>query len=147
MDGRLMYCFPGVPGSIHDITILKMQSSISNILTLLKKTPKEILEEKDDEEKKQDTWAIIADAGYQGAQHFVRAVLPVKGPKTIAQMEYNKEVGITRVQCERYYGRMKQEFRIMLDRYRGDHFKFVCIFKICASLLNFMLQRHPLNKN
>jgi hypothetical protein len=75
-------------------------------------------------------------------------------PKSISEEsatvdEVNENIQRTRnickaMMCSKFYGRMKVQFRIMSECFRGHEGDYAQIFRICAALTNFHIQNRPL---
>ena len=105
----------------------------------------------EEDEDAPDTWSLMGDKGFQGAQHRMKIVLPHKKPRnrqlTPAQNRVNNNIAGVRVIVENFYGRMVQKFRIMDIRYAYDKQVYPLLFQLCVSLTNFDLNVNPLRRN
>jgi len=137
-DGICVFVSTHHPGSVHDLNIF--EKNVAEYQKYLQKTPEELKIMNDQE----TTWSLMADKGYQGAQNFVRVVLPTKGEGGRAQNDENRKIAIERIIIENFYGRLKQKFGIIREVYRGDHRHYDQIFKICVALTNYSLEISPL---
>ena len=82
---------------------------------------------------------IIGDKGYQcDSEDYI--ITPYKGDAlslTTSQNAFNEKLGKTRIIIENYFGRLKQRFQIMYEKYRGDKKDYAEVFTLCCALLNF----------
>ena len=133
--GLAVHIVSSIPGSIHDITILK--DSLSGIDEFLTQFPHE--------GKK-----ILADKGYVCTELSGRLITPFKGRAlTHDQIKFNEKLSKTRIKVENFFGRLKNCFLIILEKYREYRSVYGDIFVLCAGLLNFQIGvlNKPLNKN
>ena len=53
------------------------------------------------------------------------------------QNEENALISRSRIIVENFFGRLKNKFSIMSDKYRSSRDKYETFFKICSALVNF----------
>jgi hypothetical protein len=119
---RLLHVFGGVPGSVHDVTVL----AASGVLHQVPKTVQ-----------------VRVDRGYQGADKYCPAaavVSPVRKVRahavSVLGKAYNYLLSVLRMPVEHHFARLKR-FRILADIYRGDQNRHEDLFCVIAGLLNF----------
>lgn len=147
-NGQAINCVAHEPGSVSDLTILNKNIEFH----------KERLKKISDEEglqdngmlsnTYQDSWAIIMDKGYQGAQVHLRAIIPKKEPNrkllSIEDENWNKMVASDRIIVENFFGRLTKLWYVIASKYRWSEESYDTIFCICVALTNFHIQLHPL---
>jgi len=118
--GRLRYVSPSVPGSTHDLTLLRQSGAVEEI-------PADL--------------SLMADSGFQGLQHDApeRSVaLPYKGskthPLTPEQKLHNALLSRIRIVVENTLAAMKH-FRILADVFRHPLALYDRIFIAIAGLV------------
>lgn len=141
----------GVPGATHDVTIAQRHTNdIRRVVRpVFPRDPHLDVEDSDASgDEPEPARLIMVDSGYQGLQHVLPCVLPIKKrpnrPLTAAQKLHNRRVARRRVLVENYYGRMKQRHRIVADKYRGERDAYELFFKLCVALTNFHVGKYPL---
>lgn len=119
---RILHICGGLPGSVHDITVL----GGSGVLLQIPKTVK-----------------VRLDRGYQGCDKgkgkpdIQSPMRKVRGQVvTVFGKAYNHLLSVFRIPVEHHFARLKQ-FRIMADIYRGDQTQHENVFCVIAGLLNF----------
>ena len=109
-----------------------------------------IPEEKNILEDRKETWAIMADKGFQDAQNRFRAVLPAKNPRngnlTRAQEIENERIARVRILAENFYGRAIMKFKITDIKYMYDKEMYGLVIRLCFALTNFELMHRPLRR-
>ncbi|MDR0632591.1 MAG: transposase family protein [Holosporales bacterium] len=113
---RITHVSETVPGTIHDIELLRKGTKLSK------------------------GTRVYADSGYQGIQHdHEESEYPYKKPKngnlTAEEKEYNTALFKFRVRVENVLGQIKV-FRILQQRYRNKRIKFNIKFRIVAGVVN-----------
>ena len=118
----ILHVCGGLPGSVHDITVL----GGSGVLLQIPKTVK-----------------VRLDRGYQGCDKgkgkpdVQSPVRNVRGHRVTAfGKAYNHLLSVFRIPVEHHFARLKQ-FRIMANIYRGDQTRHESVFCVIAGLLNF----------
>ncbi|RQM30850.1 hypothetical protein B5M09_013202 [Aphanomyces astaci] len=113
--------------SVSDKTIFD-ENIDSHLANLAKRTGETTLE---DSELGLEQWAVLADKGYQGIQHNVRTVLPLKKPAG----------GNSPLRSKR---RMTVLPAIASDTYRWSRKSYDIVFQACLALINVHVRLHPL---
>ncbi|ETP53160.1 hypothetical protein F442_01919 [Phytophthora nicotianae P10297] len=85
-----------------------------------------------------DSWAVLADKGYQGLAADFRAITPFKKQPlrelTLEQMETNDRIAHDRVLVENYFGRLCTLWAMCSDKYRWDEGNYDMFFScVCSS--------------
>jgi hypothetical protein len=118
----LLHVFGGLPGSLHDITVLGASGVLHQIPPNVK---------------------VRLDRGYQGSDKYGGSgdlqspVRKVRGQSvTIFGKAYNHALSVLRLPVEHHFARLKG-FRILADLFRGDQNRHESIFCVVAGLLNF----------
>lgn len=149
LDGRVVHVVTTVAGATHDVTIA--QRHVNDLRRVFRPVyPHDPPLNVDDSSEEEDEPArmLLVDSGYQGLQHSLPCILPFKRrptrPLTADQKRHNRRVAKRRVLVENYYGRLKRRYRIMTDKYRGEHSNYEMFFKLCIALTNFHVAKHPL---
>ncbi|ETL48551.1 hypothetical protein L916_01859, partial [Phytophthora nicotianae] len=79
-----------------------------------------------------DSWAVLADKGYQGLAADFRAITPFKKQPlrelTLEQMETNDRIAHDRVLVENYFGRLCTLWAMCSDKYRWDEGNYDMFF-------------------
>jgi hypothetical protein len=149
--GLVLSVVAAIPGAVHDVTIA--QRSIAEIRRVVRPmeprdNDEDPVDVEDDVDDQEDGRLLMVDSGYQGLQHLLPCVLPYKKRPgrelTAPQKQHNRRMARRRVLVENYYGRLKRRYRIMTDKYRGERGAYEMFFKICVSLTNFHVIKHPL---
>ena len=86
----------------------------------------------------------MADSGYQGIQHDVRAILPIKKLKnrqlSQVQIDYRR-ISSKRIIVENVFSRL-QQWKILQIKWKGK-FKFIekykIVFSVCCPLTNLLI--------
>jgi len=93
-------------------------------------------------------WGFLCDKGYVGASKFGRAIHPKKG-KYLTRRENKKNIKISksRVIVENYYGRLKQKWGCIADKWKWDTNIYDEVFEACVYLTNYDISKHPLRDN
>ncbi|RHY96587.1 hypothetical protein DYB37_013965 [Aphanomyces astaci] len=144
LNGFAINCKKFYKGSVSDKTIFH-ENINSHLASLAKRTGETTLE---DSEPGMEQWAVLADKGYQGIQHNVRAVLPLKKPiggiLTFAEQAKNDRIASDRVIVENYFGRLKTLWATCSDTYRWSRKSYDIVFQACLALTNVHVRLHPL---
>ncbi|CAL5976148.1 Conserved_hypothetical protein [Hexamita inflata] len=126
-----MFIIAGAPGAMHDITLAKLH--VDRMKLWLGR----------------DNY-IIADLGYQGLQHDLKVLIPVKKPKgeqlTVTQKAYNTIISSQRIIVENFFGRMVNTFAFSKNIYKSCDTAYVPITKLVYALTNFHILNHPLRQ-
>ncbi|RHZ39952.1 hypothetical protein DYB31_008483, partial [Aphanomyces astaci] len=143
-NGFAIDCTKFYKGSVSDKTIFD-ENIDSHLANLAKRTGETTLE---DSEPGMEQWAVLADKGYQGIQHNVRAVLPLKKPVggilTFAEQAKNDRIASDRVIVENYFGRLKTLWATCSNTYRWSRKSYDIVFQACLTLTNVHVRLHPL---
>lgn len=123
VSGRIMHVVCGVRGIIHDKVIF----DLSGIIDLVGVRE-----------------SVMADSGYQGIQHSVRALMPFKKPRkgalTNEQKIWNRQLGRKRVLVEHVFGALKK-WTILDHRWKGRITElpfYQEVFLLCCCLYNLL---------
>ncbi len=134
------------PGSISDLVIFQGNLDFH----------KQALTKHDDDDQDNglhsvrypDNWAVLLDKGYQGAQQYVRAIIPKKKPHgkllTIEEENWNATVASDRIIVENFFGRLTKLWAVISTKYRWMEERYDDIFRLCVALTNFHVGFHPL---
>ena len=145
-NGELLAAYPGYPAATSDVTLFRKPEVLTAVRGIVSKDPEEAAIPDPNPE-----WAVMADLGFQGIQHNVRAVLPIKKrPRSellSAEKAYNTRLAKRRIIIENFYARLKRKFRIMSVIFNLDKDLYPNIFYSCACLVNFDISRRPLRAN
>jgi len=124
--GLIMHASAVYPGSIHDLTVFRM-TGVADIIRHGEK--------------------VLGDSGYQGMQHVVGALLPIKKPRNSSlshdQKKFNFELSSRRVLVENVFSRLKK-WMVMSHKWNGhldDLNRLSKVFRICCCLVNITLQQ------
>lgn len=113
--GTACYVSKSSPGSEHDMLLLKRTAQDLNNMI-------------------GDT-KLIADKGYKGIQRFVPNGY-------VAENENERK---KRVMVERFFGRLKTNYSLMINKFRLNHSIFDTMFDICCAIANIDIMIHPLD--
>jgi hypothetical protein len=118
----ILHVFGGLPGSLHDLTVLGASGVLAQIPPPVK---------------------VRLDRGYQGSDKYTGTgdlqspVRNVRGHRVTAfGKAYNHLLSVLRIAVEHHFARLKR-FRILADLFRGDQSHHESIFCVVAGLLNF----------
>ncbi|RQM29211.1 hypothetical protein B5M09_011706 [Aphanomyces astaci] len=143
-NGFAIFCTEHYKGSISDKTIFDENVDVHKA-GLAKQQDETLLA---DPNREHTSWAVLADKGYQGIQHEVRAVLPSKKPKggilTFEEQRRNDAIASDRVVVENFFGRMKTLWAVCTDKYRWSRQNYDVIFQTGVALTNVHIRFHPL---
>ncbi|RHY32635.1 hypothetical protein DYB32_004321 [Aphanomyces invadans] len=93
-------------------------------------------------------WAVLADKGYQGIQHDLRAIIPMKKPMggilTSDELRNNDRIASDRAIVENFFGRLKTLWAVCSDTYRWSRKNYDLVFQTCLALTNVHVRLHPL---
>lgn len=136
------------PGSIADIVIFR--DNIDFHKEVLKKVgpDTEIVDDVETSTKFPDSWAILMDKGYQGANQYVRAIIPKKKPHgkmlSIDDASWNATVASDRIIVENFFGRLTKLWGIISSKFRWGEESYDAIFRLCVAFTNYHISQHPL---
>ncbi|KAF0715653.1 Aste57867_3280 [Aphanomyces stellatus] len=146
-NGLAINCTRHYKGSVSDKTIFGENLDF-HVTNLTKKSSELTMADDGDDERCAVEWAVIADKGYQGIQHAVRAVLPFKKPVsgvlTFEQERTNDRIATDRVIVENWFGRLKTLWGVCADSYRWNRQGYDVVFQTCAALTNVHVRFNPL---
>ncbi|KAF0683493.1 hypothetical protein As57867_024385, partial [Aphanomyces stellatus] len=147
-NGLAINCTCHYKGSVSD-TIF--DENLDFHVNNLAKKPSELVmgdEGEDNDGRRAVEWAVIADKGYQGIQHAVRAVLPFKKPAggvlTFDQERTNDRIATDRVIVENWFERLKTLWGVCADSYRWNRQGYDVVFQTCVALTNVHVRFNPL---
>lgn len=143
-NGQAVFVSKTYGGSVHDFTIFK--DNIETYELFLQKRGLDHTIDDNGELKKEypKYWSLMADKGYQGANEIIRSIIPTKGANTKEEKIRNNKIAKNRVICENFYGRMKNLFKIMSDKYTWQEDSYSNVFNICVALTNYHITKYPL---
>ena len=96
--------------------------------------------------KMEKSLPILADKGYIGISSYLPDSLIMK--KGNENKEFNDSLASDRQIVERYFGRMKMSWGVLLTGYRGDRSgKLKMIVLGLSSLTNYLIDMHPLTND
>ena len=102
-------CSEHLAGSVSDIDIMVHMKPFHDMALAKTEDEKEVTDIGILSDKYPDSWALLADKGYQGAVEFVRAIYPwKKPPRWLLSAEddaFNKKVSADRIIVENVFGR------------------------------------------
>ena len=135
----------GIPGSIHDITIFKESKWLENCLTIPVTMQNGVRIDRH--------LPVLFDKGYTGlnSQGYPEAIVTLRKPigrdLNPQEIALNSKIESDRSIVENYFGRLKSNFGILANQYRGDRFKMLpAIMETCIALTNFYNTKHPLRR-
>ena len=133
----------GIQGSVHDLTAFKESHWLERCLTVPVTMQNGVRVERH--------LSVLFDKGYTGlnAQGYPEAIVTIKKPAgrdlTQQELAVNSKIESDRVIVENYFGRLKSNFGVLAQQYRGDRFKLLpAIMETCIALNNFYNSKHPL---
>jgi hypothetical protein len=93
-NGMVSFVGKFIPGSKHDRVCFLTMLIITNLYYV--------------NTKLNEYWSIMAEKGYEGANHHIFSILPTKGIdiNNFIRRE-NKRISSSRIICENYFGRLK----------------------------------------
>ena len=132
----------GFPGAIHDFTFFK--ENYKTYLPYLKKNPQDFISFPRDNSS---SWSVICDKGYIGKETYIpglRRITPKKKPLSAFDKLNNKRIKESRVRIEMFFGRLKQSWHIIKNKYRLTHKNLEMDFDLCVYLTNELIKRREL---
>ena len=133
----------GIQGSVHDLTALKESLWLDWCLTIRVTVQNGVRVDRH--------LPVLFDKGYTGlnSQGYPEAIVTIKKPTgrdlTQQELAINSKIESDRVIVENYFGRLKSNFGVLAQQYRGDRFKLLQeIMETCIALNNFYNSKHPL---
>ena len=97
----------------------------------------------------QTHWALMADKGYQGANRYLRTMIPQNAPPNrrlgYQEKAKNDEIAKCSIIVENFYGRLKKNFRCLSDTLKLSQNFYDTIYSVCLALTNFHIGQSPLN--
>ena len=139
-DGVCIHYHGIFPGTKHDLKIFEN----SNLHTFLRKR----------ERLRNGSYhythpQILADSGYQGAQHiYPEIIIPFKKPKNgeliEAEKEINQKISVDRIIVENFFGRMKTIFGCCHETIRVNRNLMDDLICINVCLTNYHIKKNPL---
>lgn len=140
-----LFSHPSCLGSEHDYSIFKKNSNKYHDYLL--KTLDE--REQYDIDENADRWAILGDKAYKGPlgdTPGIRKLFVRPNPTTVAEKTQNKKLSRVRCPVERFFGRMRQLFKILRLPFRLSHSVFDLHFDTMVLLTNEKLRTSALNE-
>lgn len=147
-NGSCVFVSDMFPGSVHDFTIFLRQLPVYQAFLRKEEGERGNL----DQGSRPNSWSIMADKGYTGADRHCNAVLPWRVNRRGEQITQaslrtrNTSIARNRIICENFYGRMKTIFAITGDKFRGSLSEFTLFNDIAIALTNFHISRRPLRR-
>lgn len=143
-NGLLAEASLPVPGQVHDFELYR-QSGLNDRLVAWTNMRRVQL-------PGADPMSALFDKGYIGISGiYPTAVIPHKKPPhqelTDAQKNYNRIISEDRILVERWFGRLKGNWKIMSDTWplnSNGLNDYACYFRFCAALTNAHIVAHPL---
>jgi len=109
-------------GSRSDIDIFHRMEAVHTRLLNKSDNDRDIADIGPGSEKYPNSWAVIADKGYQGAKEFIRTICPKKKPPhgvlSLEDESNNKRLSSDRIIVENFFGRMCGLWSLMSSKYR-----------------------------
>ena len=87
-----------------------------------------------------DNTKMLADKGYKGGNEDVPGLVVVND--SVSHLELRRR----RVRIERFFGRMKNRFSVISNKFPLSEDWFNYVFDVCASIINVELTYHPLKE-
>jgi hypothetical protein len=145
-NGQVAFISSHHPGSVSDFTIFTQNASSYREMTRKPVTERNLSDHGNPELKRRypDSWGIIADRGYQGADGVLRAYTPKKGQLTAEEEEENRRISQDRVIVENFYGRATSLWGALRDKWRWDHEIFDLVQEFAYLLTNYHISLNPL---
>ncbi len=135
-DGTITTYSPHHHGSKHDFQIFKDRVDEYRKLLVKTEAEKNIPDDGPLHDRFPNSWLLIADSAYAGAQHYLRAAVVQKRsdiahrPLNVRTM--NSMLSCDRVIVENFYGRMLSLFGVRMQVYEYDHTMYDTFFRCVA---------------
>ncbi|ETP28256.1 hypothetical protein F442_22455, partial [Phytophthora nicotianae P10297] len=147
-NGLALNCTAHYPGSEAGIQIFRKNHEF-HLQHLLKSSMEtELADEGPLTTEHPDSWAVLADKGYQELAADFRAITPFKKQPlrelTLEQVETNDRIAHDRVLVENSFGRLCTLWAMCSDKYRWDGGNYDMFFRACVALTNFHVRILPL---
>jgi len=95
-----------------------------------------------------DSWGILMDKGFQGAQTEIRSTIPSKKPRTrsltSAEKRRNEKVSADRIIVENFFGREVTLWKVLDNRFNWKETSYTMISQICRALTNHHIRYNQL---
>jgi hypothetical protein len=146
--GQAVNCSLHYKGSVADITTFRKNSDF-HVAATTKMTSEDAMHDEDPlRDEYPESWAILADKGYQGLASEMRVIYPVRRrpstPLTLAEESLNHDISSDRVVVENYFGRLCTLWAVCADKYRWQEGSYEMFFRACVALTNLHARTHPL---
>ena len=132
-------------GSKNDYTIF--QETCDELKPYLRKRPSETNDPALYRDRRHVTWVVVADKAYLGPDTDtpgVRRIVPKRSNMRGFNPIENREICAVRVVVEQFFGRLKMNWTLFNNRYRGHHGKVDILFPVACLLTNYHLEaNHP----
>ena len=96
----------------------------------------------------EDSWEILADKGYKGAESQARVITPnkkpINGQLSLRDLTYNNAHSGNRVIVENFFGRMTTCWGIIGSKWRWNEDAYDKVFSLCIALTNLHVSFNPL---
>ncbi|ETO80708.1 hypothetical protein F444_04824 [Phytophthora nicotianae P1976] len=150
-NGLALNCTAHYPGSEADIQIFRKNHEF-HLQHLLKSSMEtELADEGPLTTEHSDSWAVLADNGYQGLAADFRAITPFKKQPlrelTLEHVETKDRIAYDRGLVKNYFGRLCTLWAMCSDKYREDgtnyhnYLKRLCVISHDASTKKLAVQR------
>ncbi|RHY14419.1 hypothetical protein DYB36_004675 [Aphanomyces astaci] len=147
-NGLALNVTSAVPGSVSDITICDSNSDFH--LEHLQKAGNdgEAVDAGPLSGEYPDSWALLADKGYQGLHRRLRAITPMKRPAggllSLEDMTNNDKIASDRVVVENFFGRLKTLWAVASETYTWKRENYDLFFQACVAFTNVHIKFLPL---
>ena len=95
-----------------------------------------------------NSWAVLADKGYQGLQELLRTIHPIRKPPrgvlSISDEAFNRNVSSDRIIVENFFGRLGSLWALFSTKWRWSNNLYDDFFQAGVALTNFHIKSHPL---
>ncbi|KAJ6241994.1 thap domain protein [Anaeramoeba flamelloides] len=139
-NGLVMHYNAGLRGPIHDKRVwgITLEGDVQHFFH-------------QEMQMMNDPPEVLADKAYLGVNQ-VTIIMPYRGQRrnlTEEEIEFNQKVSRHRVIIEQFYGRLKNKFRAIGNKWRHDKGEFyIKTMGVAISLINWEIRNgHPLNNN
>lgn len=146
--GRAIDLSDHQPGSVSDLTMFLDRQDIHR--AMLQKTAGDaaIPDRGERSEQFDDSWAVLVDKGYQGAQDTIRTIQPKRQPRggvlDHTDLDRNRRVSSDRVLVENYFGRVCSLWNVMYVTFKWNESSFDMLSRISFALTNAHVSWMPL---
>jgi len=150
-NGLAIHVSAARPGATHDLVMCEENLEFHRMQ--LAKLPDEqhVPDDGPLYNEHSNSWALLANKGYQGLARDLRAITPYKQPPTgssnmltIEQMDINRAISSDRIIVENFFGRMKSLWTVTSSVYKWKRENYDVFLQCAVALTNVHVHFLPL---